>query len=56
MNNITIDLSRYEKLLEAEVKLNMIKRTVEQDNNKYSYSTETTSIVDAILGVERAGK
>lgn len=53
---IELETKRYTELIEAECKLKTILRVAEKDKSQFGYSTETSKIIDAVLGIEREEK
>ena len=57
MNNITISRAEYELLLRAKTKLEIVKSTVEKDNDSvFGYTSGTRTVLEAVLGIERKEK
>ena len=50
-NVVTISLERYEKLVIAENKLEMIKKITEENTSSYGHDEKTANKIEAILCV-----
>lgn len=55
-NVVKIDLERYNELLRAELKLDMVTRVAEADECDYGYRSNTANTIDDILGITREEK
>lgn len=53
MNTVVISQERYEELIKAELRLNLIFRIATKDNSTYGYSENTAKAIDVVLGIER---
>ena len=50
---ITIAVERYNELMKADIKLEIIKKALEKDDTQYGYSSDTKRVIDAVLGITR---
>lgn len=50
---LEVSMERYEQLIEAEVKLRVIKEVAEAEDGNFGYSTKASETIDTILGIER---
>ncbi len=55
-NTVEITMERYEQLMEAEVKLKVLKEILEKENRPVGYDTNTSDVIDTILGIKRDEK
>lgn len=53
VTTITISTDRYEDLITAEARLQVIKDLAQKDNGSYGYTLETSKMIDTILNIER---
>lgn len=53
VETVTISADRYEDLLVAATKLQIIKDVATKDKGTYGYSSETSKTIDTILNIER---
>jgi hypothetical protein len=53
---IEISLEEYKEIVEAEVKIETIKRIAQTEDIEYGYSKKASEIIDAILGIKRDEK
>ena len=52
-NVVVLDLDRYNELINAEIKLELIKLMALKGGNTYGYGSEISNSIDTILGIER---
>ncbi len=55
-NTVVISQKRYEELIKAELKLNIIYVVASNDISSYGYSEGTSKLIDSVLEVERSSK
>lgn len=53
---VTIENTKYEAMVKACAKLEMIEKIAEADNESYGYNSATSKAIDIILGIERDEK
>ena len=53
MSQITISLEEYQKLVDAKLRFEFIKKAAENDKSSYGYSVDTSKLIDAALNIER---
>lgn len=54
---VTISMERCEQLMEAEVKLNVLKDALEAEENvDFGYNKTISDVIDNILGIKRDEK
>ena len=56
VQSVEITIERYEQLLEAEAKLNVIRDIAASEDRAYGYGSDISKTIDVILGIERDEK
>lgn len=55
--DLEISVERYEQLVEAEIKLKVLKDVLSAEENvDFGYSNTISDVIDAILGIKRDEK
>ena len=53
MQEVTISLEEYQKLIDAKLRLDFIRKAAGKDKSSYGYSVDTSKLIDAALEIER---
>lgn len=53
MQEVTITVEEYQKLLDAKLRFDFIRKAAEKDNSLYGYCVDTAKLIDAALEIER---
>jgi hypothetical protein len=53
-DKVLVDKAYVAKLYEDSYLLKLIRKVIEEDNNRYGYSDDTKAFVDTLLGIKRA--
>ena len=54
MNQITISRGEYELLIRDKAKLEMVKKAIANDDASYGLNSDTRTVLEFILGIEKA--
>ena len=55
--DLEISVERYEQLIEAEIKLKVLKGVLESEENvDFGYNKTISNVIDTVLGIERNEK
>ena len=55
-NTVVISQERYEELIRAELKLQLVYEAASRDNSNYGYNQPTVNTIEHILGLDRGGE
>ena len=50
---LEVSIERFQQLVEAEAKLNVIRDVAASEDRNYGYGSEVSNTIDTILGIKR---